>query len=388
MKRFLVLILLFILGLTNARSQTDSQLAIGTRHTILSTILKEERAYYIQLPESYHEPGANYKTYPVLILLDGNLHFKALAGLVNYMSSDRYRSWKFPEMIVIGIENVDRRRDYTPDKVVTVRENTSGGGDNFLRFLEEELIPELEKNYRTAPYRILFGHSLGGLLTVHAYMKKETLFNAFIAVDPSFGSWDAPTMDEKIAGVSDSSFHRYLYMATANWEKRNFKNRDRHTRLFEALNSICPGVFYGTLEYFENENHASVPPVAFLHGMSSIFSGYGISWRDVDSSEDLVLQFEAISDRLSWTVHPPEHLVNQLGYQFLRSKDEQERRKALDCFILNTENYPGSFNAFDSLGEAYEVLGDPEKALVNYRRSLDLHPGNENARMKIISLSD
>jgi predicted alpha/beta superfamily hydrolase len=60
-------------------------------------------------------------------------------------------------MIVVGIQNVDRRRDYTPDKVVTVRENNSGGGESFLSFLEDELIPELDQKYRTAPYRILFG---------------------------------------------------------------------------------------------------------------------------------------------------------------------------------------------------------------------------------------
>jgi len=101
--------------------------------------------------------------------------------MASYMSGNG----KIPEMIIVGIQYVDRRRDYTPDKVVTVRENNSGGGENFLSILEDELIPELDQKYRTDPYRILFGHSLGGLLASHTYMKKETLFNAFIAVDPS-----------------------------------------------------------------------------------------------------------------------------------------------------------------------------------------------------------
>jgi predicted alpha/beta superfamily hydrolase len=93
----------------------------------------------------------------VLIVLDGNVHFKSISGMVNYMSSDLYRSWKIPEMIVVAIQNVDRRRDYTPDKIITVRENNTGGGDSFLSFLEDELIPELDQKYRTEQYRILFG---------------------------------------------------------------------------------------------------------------------------------------------------------------------------------------------------------------------------------------
>ena len=70
----------------------------------------------------------------------------------------------------------------------------------------------------------------------------------------------------------------------------------------------------------------------------------------------------------------------------LRSRNESEKAKALTYFILNTENFPGSYNAFDSLGEAYEVLGDKKKAIDNYAKSLDLNPMNEHARMKLLGL--
>ena len=74
------------------------------------------------------------------------------------MSSGASGNRKIPEMIVVAIQNVDRRRDFTPDKIITVRENNSGGGERFLSFLEEELIPVIDQNFRTEPYRILFGH--------------------------------------------------------------------------------------------------------------------------------------------------------------------------------------------------------------------------------------
>lgn len=70
----------------------------------------------------------------------------------------------------------------------------------------------------------------------------------------------------------------------------------------------------------------------------------------------------------------------------LQSRNESEKSKALEFFILNTENFSNSFNAFDSLGEAYEALGDKENAVNNYEKSLELNPGNEHAIMKIKSL--
>ncbi|WP_215226184.1 alpha/beta hydrolase-fold protein [Echinicola shivajiensis] len=387
MNKSIIVILILILGINQVKSQNAGQIVIGTKHILQSKILNEERGYWISLPDSYHEKGSSYKRYPLLIILDGNVHFKSISGTVNYMSSDEYKSWKIPEMIVVGIQNIDRRRDYTPDKIITVRENNTGGGESFLSFLEDELLPELDQKYRTAAYRILFGHSLGGLLATHTYLKEKTLFNSFIAVDPSFGTWDSETMDKKLEVVTENSFERFIYIATANWGKRNIGNRDRHIRLYEALNSKCKDEFPAKLEYFENEDHSSVPIIAFHNGISAIFEGYGISYRDVKSIGQLTRHFQSLSKRLSWDLSPPEYLVNQIGYRFLRSSLESDKPKALEFFILNTDNYPNSFNAYDSLGDAYESLGNNKKAIENYKKSLELNPNNEHAKMKIDHLN-
>ena len=237
MSKKIIVVLFFLFGINQIKSQNAKQIASGTKHILHSNILNEDREYWVSLPESYNNEETSRKRYPVLIVLDGNAHFKSITGMVNYMSSGYNGNTRIPEMIVIAIQNISRTRDFTPDKIITRRENNFGGGDNFLGFLEEELIPKLDQEYRTAPYRILYGHSLGGLLATHAYMKKKTLFNSFIAVDPSFGSWDAETMDKKLDAVTEQSFERFIYIATANWGKRNIKNRDRHIRLYEALNS-------------------------------------------------------------------------------------------------------------------------------------------------------
>ncbi|MBR9845410.1 MAG: hypothetical protein GYB35_04485 [Algicola sp.] len=387
MNKNIIVVLFLLIGINQVKSQDAAQVVIGTKHSLRSNILNEEREYWMSLPDSYNDKESSHKSYPLLIVLDGNVHFKTISGMVNYMSSDIYRSRTIPEMIVVAIENIDRRRDYTPDKIITVRENNTGGGENFLSFLEDELIPELDKKYRTEPYRILFGHSLGGLLATHTYMKEKTLFNSFIAVDPSFGTWDSKTMDKKLDSLTEQSFERFIYIATANWGKRNIRNRDRHVRLYESLHSKCKGELPAKLEYFGNEDHSSVPIIAFHNGISAIFEGYGISYRDLENKEQLTEHFHTLSERLSYDFQPPEYLVNQLGYRMLQSENDNDKAKALEYFILNAENFPLSPNAYDSLEEAYEVLGDTKKAIENYVKSLELNPGNENAKMKIKKLS-
>jgi tetratricopeptide (TPR) repeat protein len=218
-------------------------------------------------------------------------------------------------------------------------------------------------------------------------MKEKSQFNSFIAVDPSFGTWDSTTMDKKLDSLSEQSFKRFIYIATANWGKRNIRNRDRHVRFYESLNSKCEGQLPAKLEYFDHESHSSVPVIAFHNGISAIFEDYGISYRDVQSKEQLIQHYQAISERLSWDFRPPEQLVNQVGYRMLQSTNDEDKSKALAFFSLNTENYAKSSNSFDSLGEAYETLGNTQKAIESYKRSLELYPGNEHADMKIKELN-
>tara|TARA_R110001592_G_scaffold297032_1_gene567516 strand:+ start:999 stop:1442 length:444 start_codon:yes stop_codon:yes gene_type:complete len=147
--------------------------------------------------------------------------------------------------------------------------------------------------------------------------------------------------------------------------------------LYEALNSKCEGELHAKLEYFENENHGSVPPIAFYNGISSTFKDYGISFRDVGTKVQLIEHFQSISQRLSRSFKLPERLVNRIGYRMLRSRNENNKSKALEFFILNMENFPSSSNSYDSLGEAYEILGNKKKANQNYKKALELNTKGE-----------
>jgi predicted alpha/beta superfamily hydrolase len=129
---------------------------------INSKVLNEQRSIWIHLPSDYY---TTTRTYPVIYLLDGEGHFGYVSTLADYLSD--YDRNRIPEMAVVAIHNVDRTRDFTPlhslifgGKIDSARMATTGGGVKFLQFIQTELVPFIDSNYRTQPYRILAAHSL------------------------------------------------------------------------------------------------------------------------------------------------------------------------------------------------------------------------------------
>lgn len=172
-------------------------LGLGTQHKLQSDILNEERPVIISLPVGYND---NQAEYPVLYVLDGLQNIKHIVGTVELLTE----SGLIPSIIVVGVESLDRNRDFTPSKAGEDLQGStgnsgipqSGGAPKFLEFLSEELIPFVDNNYRTHPYRILEGHSFGGLFSVYTLMENPELFDAFIIQAPALW-WNKEEMTEK-----------------------------------------------------------------------------------------------------------------------------------------------------------------------------------------------
>ena len=129
--------------------------------------------------------------FPVLYLLDGDAHFNSVVGMIQQLSQVNGNTI-VPEMIVVAIPNTDRTRDLTPTHVESdppmmdsAGSKTSGGGENFAAFLQKELIPHVDSSYLTQPFRVLIGHSFGGLTVMNILTNHSKMFNAYIAIDPS-----------------------------------------------------------------------------------------------------------------------------------------------------------------------------------------------------------
>lgn len=163
---------------------------IGETRSFYSEILEENRTINVYLPASYSEKKAT--SYPVIYLLDGSKDedFIHIAGIVQFGNFPWIKM--LPESIVVGISNIDRKRDFTyPTTNKKDKEDfpTTGGSQAFISFLEKELQPYIASTYRVSEERTLIGQSLGGLLATEIFWKKPALFSKYIIVSPSLW-WD------------------------------------------------------------------------------------------------------------------------------------------------------------------------------------------------------
>ena len=171
----ILLACILIVSNLNLLAGDGNEVTIGERVTFKSNILNEDRTILVYLPASYSVSDINYT---VMYVLDGGFHFHHVSGITQFLSAQGL----IPEMIVIAVTNVDRNRDFSPTHVETIP--TSGGGEKFLSFLSKELIPFVDRNYRTSPYDVLVGHSFGGTFATYALLTRPDLFSAYIAISP------------------------------------------------------------------------------------------------------------------------------------------------------------------------------------------------------------
>ena len=182
---------LFVFTFDGAAAEEPPALTFGEVARWTSKVLGEERRLNVLLPPGYH---GGTERYPVLYLLDGAAeedYFHA-AGLVDFLATYGV----IPPTIVVGISNVDRKRDFTPPTANEEEKKalpTSGGAAKFITFLEGELVPYVEAHYRTAGARTLVGQSLGGLLAAQVLLEKPSLFDQYVIISPSLW-WDGQSL--------------------------------------------------------------------------------------------------------------------------------------------------------------------------------------------------
>lgn len=185
----ILVIVLFLFCTCTSTAQTKP-LCIGDVATIKSTILNETRTLNIYLPDGYNSK----EKYPVIYLLDGsaNEDFLHVAGLVQFFNM----TFKMPKTIIVGIANIDRKRDFTfPTNLQDLKKAypTTGGSAKLIDFIEKELQPYIKTHYKTTDTSYLIGQSLGGLLATEILLKKPDLFTNYIIVSPSLW-WDGESL--------------------------------------------------------------------------------------------------------------------------------------------------------------------------------------------------
>jgi predicted alpha/beta superfamily hydrolase len=319
-----------------------------------SKVLGEHRELLVHLPNNYHQNIS--LNYPVLYLLDGQRNFDHAIGSLDLLN----QSYMADEMIIIGIKNTHRTRDFTPTYDESYnRWGVSGGADNFLDFIEKELIPYVNENYRTNNFKILSGHSLGGLLAIYSLQSRSHLFQAHFAFSPSLW-WHEEVIfkgaEELLTNGAEINNALYLNIANEGGDMRN--SFDRYIELLKNKN--IKGLLYKS-ELEEQENHGTSALVGQTKAYRFINSVYNCPKEISAQGIPAINQFYTrLSKEYGYQIKPSYRTVMSAAYDALSNK---EYAKAIGLFEFNIKNNPYIPDGYDRLAYALEENGKLVDAL-------------------------
>ncbi|SET43951.1 alpha/beta hydrolase [Stenotrophomonas indicatrix] len=243
-----------------------SPLVIGETFTIKSKALGETRRINVYRPQPW---GLDPKTpLPVLYMPDGGIgeDFLHVAGLVQVLTGNG----SMRPFLLVGIENTERRRDMTgpsrdpEDQKIAPR---IGGSAAYRDFLRDELMPQVRQRYATTDERALIGESLAGLFVIETLLQKPTLFNSYIALDPSLW-WNHGALlsgaGKQVPSVARSGAR--LFLASSGQPELAASS----ARLAALLQQASPATLV-KYQPLPEETHATIYHPAALQGLRTLF---------------------------------------------------------------------------------------------------------------------
>jgi hypothetical protein len=249
------------------RVTTTEVAALGETLAIESKVLGERRVINVYVPPGYETSSARY---PVLYMPDGGMNedFPHVVGSVDVSIKNAV----IRPVIVVGIQNTERRRDLVGPTAIAEEQAmapNAGGADRFRRFLRDEVKPLIAARYRTTAESALIGESLAGLFVVETFLVEPTLFDGYIAVDPSVW-WNEQaavrTAMERLAWWTAGA--KTLYVATGDLPEM----QAGVAVLTAALRVQAPVGVAWTYEPMPHEQHHTIYPTAALHGIRLVFA--------------------------------------------------------------------------------------------------------------------
>lgn len=343
----------------SASAQNPAPFTIAREFTLSSAILKEDRPILVNLPADYESSTA---AYPVLYLLDGRQNMMHVAGSVEVLS----RTGQIPHLIIVGIPSLNRERDLTPSPIDDFK--GSGGGPRLLDFIARELMPYIERTYRTHPYRVLEGHSLGGALTAYALLNRPAMFDAYIVMSPAMW-WNHEELTGQARTMLDRPGVENKTIFFGIGDQDGWGMRQELKRFVAELDAHTPRGTRWQHKEFEGEGHMSAPLLINYYGLKMVFADLQLPEAVRQSfTETAFLTHEAANTVKygSAAAQTAESYVN-LGLALMQ---QQRYAAAVTVFERNAEVYNSFPPSFRWLAEAQEKKGDLTSALASYQTAL------------------
>lgn len=400
MKKFIIAIICCFLSVNSFTQQEGSNIVIGTNHTIKSTILNQDRAIQVYVPESYNE---SEREYPVLYVIDGQEYF--LHG-VAYQEMLRFRD-KTPEFIVVGIQTDRQQR-----RILLSEESIK-----FAAFLSSELIPFIDSKYRTAKKkeRLYFGWEMAAGFGLELIGNDQSLFSGYILASPTHKNTKRKTALDVLkneesnpfllvsAAPEESWIHNdSIFIALMNshdkWRFTEFDREDHYTTPFKSIHEGLSDYFsdykpirlrslkaydeFGGLEALEDYYRKRGERYGLsteIHRETKHFLIYSALQEDNIERFDLyITKFNNFIPSITRDIW-----INRYAQFYLKHKRND---KAFQLFKLGLEKFPESSLLYKGLGDVYVEMNQPKKALNVYEKSIGIDSDQPELKTKIEAL--
>lgn len=330
-----------------------------------SAKLGESRKLKIQLPRNYEKNTE--KKYPIVLVLDADYLFEPVAGNVDYFSY-----WEdMPESIVVGIMQGDTRYDDCSydDKTFVPTEKSA----QFFEFIGMELIPYIDKKYRTAKFIIGVGHDFTANFLNYYLFKDPPLLNGYINLSPDL----APMIDERLVNrIPKIPGKIFYYLATGTDDIKGLKES------VENLNTQLSGLKSNSFNYyydnFDGATHYSLGGRGIPNALEKIFSVY----RPISKKEfsEVLMKMETpvsqyLLDKYK-TIEDLFGITNNIRVNdFIATATAAEKKSQWESLrviaTLAKKQYPNTVLGDYYLGRVYEETGEPKKAMKTFQGAYD-----------------
>lgn len=330
-----------------------------------SVKLNEDRRLKIQLPRNYDENTD--KVYPIVLVFDANYLFEPVAGNVDY-----FGYWEdMPESIVVGIMQGDSRyEDCNYDDISFM---PGDKGAEFFEFIGLELIPYIDRSYRTAQFIIAVGHDFTANFINYFLFKDPPLFNGYISLSPDL----APLMDERLPErIPQIESKLFYYLATGTDDIKDLME------ITEELHGFLKPLEDDNFEYyydnFEGATHYSLVSRGIPSALEKIFTVY----RPISKQEftEVMLKLETpvheyLFDKYQ-TIEDLFGLTNPIRINDLiataAAAEKLEQWESLrEISTVCKKQYPDTVMGDYYLGRYYEEMGEPKKAMRTFQSAFN-----------------
>ncbi|MFD0799055.1 alpha/beta hydrolase [Maribacter chungangensis] len=352
--RHILILFILLLGLSTS-AQT-------TKEIFESFKLQERRDVHYYFPEDIDET----KKYPLILVLDAEYLFEQVVATSKFYSSFHGA----PESIVVGIDqskNDLRFDDCAFDPETGLPQEKA---KKFFEFLGMEIIPYLDLNYSTAPFKMIVGYDISANFQNYWLFKDHSLFNAYVSISPTL----APEMDNRVPsrlGVFDKQI---FYQLITSGEKT--KSTDAILAMDKGIKAIDKENLHYFFDTYEDADHISVVTYGIGKAFDNIFSMFKpispAEYRTrILTSEEPVFnylesKYQGIEDLFGFS--KPVALNDIMAiYAGSRKKEDFESLKPLS--ELCKKQYPETMLGFYFEGEYYEQMGEPKKALKTFEKA-------------------